>query len=172
MDRKLPDKLLTAAAVAALLCAVTVIITILYLRGAFLPGWIKWNRERAEKLPEGLEDRLEPSWLIQDALCFDIDGDGADDSILLVWKRGNYGKYMPTWVRHNEWGFSQHIFIYSLRDDGWHPIWMSSRLGMQTVSFDKGDIIPGTDRISLDLTGTDGRVSRWGWLTWGLTRVE
>ena len=53
-------------------------------------------------IPEGLEEKLDPFWLLQDALCFDIDGDGAEDQILLVWKRGNYGRYMPTWVRHNE----------------------------------------------------------------------
>ncbi len=171
MDRKLPAGRLTAA-VSLSLIAAGIIISVLYLRGAFLPRWIIWNRERAETIPEGLEEKLDPFWLLQDALCFDIDGDGAEDQILLVWKRGNYGRYMPTWVRYNEAGFSQHVFIYSLREDGWHAIWMSSKLGMEAASFEEGEEIPGTGRKSLDITEADGTVSRWGWLTWGLTRVE
>ena len=163
---------MTAATLGLALAAAGIIIAVLYLRGVFLPGWIVWNRERAGEIPGGLRDKLDSSWLVQDALCFDIDGDGAEDRILLVWKRGSYGKYMPTWVSHNDRGFSQHIFIYSLREDGWHPIWMSSAIGMKAASFEEGIVIPGTDRISLDIKDSDGDVSRWGWLTWGLTRVE
>ena len=35
---------------------------------------------------------------VQDFLLTDIDGNGHDDMIALVWKRGKYGKYRPFWV--------------------------------------------------------------------------
>ncbi|MBQ8955429.1 MAG: hypothetical protein IJ075_00485 [Lachnospiraceae bacterium] len=172
MDRKLSRRILIFISASSCISAVLITILILYFRGAFLPGWIEWDRDSREAVAEELEDLLDSSWLIQDALSFDIDGDGSDDRILLVWKRGSYGKHMPTWVRRNDTGFSQHIFIYSHIDNVWQPVWMSSGLGMQVKTFSEGGEISGTGRRSLDITESDGSVSRWGWLTWGLTKVE
>ena len=152
--------------------AALVVILILWLKGAFLPGWIVWDKECAGRIPEGVRAKLEKSWLVQNELSFDIDGDGNKEEILLVWKRGSYGKKRPSWVVSDEAGFSQHIFIYSLRDDGWHPIWMSSRLPFEAASFKTGSPIPGTGRESLIINAPDGSETEWGWLSWGLELIH
>ena len=164
------------AAVSALLFLGATILN-LWLKGAFLPSWIEWNKDSKSALPSGVSDMLEPSWLVQDALNFDINGDGTCEWILLVWKRGSFGPHRPTWVKRDEIGFSQHIFIYTDRggedDEGgdWHAIWMSSKLGIKAAGFSVGEEISGTGRESLDIISPDGTISRWGWLSWGLTRV-
>ncbi len=171
MDRKL-SCILELLILASVLCAAGFILFLfLWLRGAFLPGWIEWNPECRETLPKELSEKLDSSWLLQDALSFDLTGNESAEEILLVWKRGSYGLRKPTWVKRNDAGFSQHIFIYELRDDGYHPIWMSSALDFEVSSMSEGDDIPGTGRKSLDLTAPDGNISRWGWLTWGLERI-
>lgn len=175
---KRPGRVRVISAVFLAVLLTGALLLLLWLKGVFLPSWIEWDKGCCEKLPEGVCDLLEPSWLVQDALCFDIDGDGTDEWILLVWKRGSFGPHRPTWVKHDEKGFSQHIFIYTDRSEeddykeDWHAIWMSSKLGLQAASFSEGDEIGGTGRHSLDITSPNGSVSRWGWLSWGLTRVD
>ncbi len=162
------------------LAAAGAVTLVLWLKGFFLPSWIEWDKESRSALPSGVSDMLEASWLVQDALSFDINGDGTDEWILLVWKRGSFGPHRPTWVHHDEIGFSQHVFIYTDRsgkNDGsdggdWHAIWMSSKLSLQAASFSEGEEIGGTGRNSLDIKSPDGTVTRWGWLSWGLTRVD
>lgn len=175
MKRPVRGRVITAIVLAVLLTGG--LLSILWLKGAFLPSWIEWNRDSKESLPKGVCDMLAPSWLVQDSLCFDINGDGTDEWVLLVWKRGSFGPHRPTWVKHDETGFSQHIFIYTDRGgeedkEDWHAIWMSSKLGLQAAGFSKGDEISGTGRHSLDITSPEGSISRWGWLSWGLTRVD
>ena len=171
MDRKLP---FVIQILSFVLITLALILILLFARqkGAFLPTWIEWDRNVKEDIPAGLLKRLDKAWLLQDALCFDIDGDGREDEILLVWKKGSYGSHRPTWVTQDESGLSQHIFIYSLQSDGWHPIWMSSKLEVKAAHAEAGEEIAGTGRKSLDITSPEGEVSRWGWLSWGLQRVE
>ena len=169
-------RVIIAAASAAFLTGILVLF--LWLKGCFLPSWIEWNKGSRNHLPEGVLDMLATSWLVQDAVCFDIDGNGNDEWILLVWKRGSYGPHRPTWVKHDEIGFSQHIFIYQDRrkdkaeEEDWHAMWMSSKLQLEAAAFFEGDEISGTGRHSLDIRSPEGVVTRWGWLSWGLTRVD
>ena len=173
------------AVVAAFLILISVFVYELWLHGAFLPRWIVWDKGAVSTIPPGVLAKLSDEWIIQDALSFDIDGDDSDESILLVWKRGSYGSRRPTWVEKDETSFSQHIFIYKDYDalsseqkkhspykEGWHPIWMSSALPMKVSYFLEGEEISGTGRRSLDTLSPDDTKIRWGWLDWGLTRVE
>ncbi|MCR5410119.1 MAG: hypothetical protein K6E90_03975 [Lachnospiraceae bacterium] len=172
-------------AMAATLVTLALIFVVLWLHGAFLPRWIEWDNNAEELIPEGVAEVLSDDWLIQDALMLDIDGDGARESVLLVWKRGSYGLRRPTWVKRDEIGFSQHIFIYKDYSDpaisqkeashfegGWHPVWMSSKLSFEVTTFREGGDIPGTGRMCLETVTPDGDIYRWGWLSWGLQRVE
>lgn len=172
MDRKLPRVLrLTIISAAAIIIAGSILI-LLWLHGAFLPRWIVWNKDASAVIPEGVRYRVSDDWLIQNALRADIDGCGEDETVLLVWKRGSYGKKRPTWVKHDDMGFSQHLFIYKEQEDTWRPIWMSSRLYFEAADIREGEEIPGTKRRSLDTISPDGDVTRWGWLSWGLVEVD
>ena len=111
--------------------------------------------------------------LIQASLTADLDGDGAEEWILVAWKLGSYGHHRPSWVERDDAGLTQHVFIYQKKRDGrWHPIWMSSRTGLGISRIRKGEKIGGLDRESLVFTGRDGRESRWGWLSWGLVSLD
>ena len=108
--------------------------------------------------------KLEPEVAAQDFLFEDIDHDGKKDLLVLCWKRGRFGKHRPTWVKNDETGYSQHIFIYEVGRDLVRPKWMASDIGMQarSIEFDDG---------MLFITETDGDVTKWRWNTWGLDKM-
>lgn len=107
---------------------------------------------------------MDKNVLVQSTLLGDIDHDGKDDLIVLCWKRGRYGKHRPTWVRHDEIGYSQHIFIYTIKEDKVVPRWMASDIGMDAASFRFDDGV-------LSITDTKGEVTKWIWRTWGLEKL-
>ena len=57
----------------------------------------------------------------QDILLEDIDGNGSRELIILCWKRGRFGKRRPSWVKEDEREYSQHIFIYNIKEDDVTP---------------------------------------------------
>ena len=89
--------------------------------------------------------------------------------ILLVWKRGSYGKYKPIWVENDEKTWSQHIFIYDYideKDDRLKPVWMSSKMGIEA-----SDIRLDYEE-KLHITTPEGKDTVWYWQSWGLTLIE
>ncbi|MBQ9438820.1 MAG: hypothetical protein IJU50_10875 [Lachnospiraceae bacterium] len=183
------------------------LVCILWLAGAFLPGWVCWenkedsfsieNRRLANGFPQymGLQSawafmegasgnfhlslkhglfqmqregmdyfHSSPDWRVQDYLCTDLDHDGREEIILLVWKRGSYGSHKPTWVEKDEVGFSQHLFIYKPLERKLKPVWMSSKLGIEIQKMEEKD-------GSLLLTAPVGEKSLWSWRGWGLENL-
>ena len=104
--------------------------------------------------------------LVQDFLMEDIDHDGYAELMLLCWKIGKYGNIVPKFGDGEEYTWSQHIYIYDLRDGGVHAIWMASDIGMDVLTWEFGE------ESRLKITETNGDVSYWDWLSWGLERVE
>ena len=54
---------------------------------------------------------------VQDGFLTDLDRDGNTEMILLVWKRGRFGKHRPFWITSDERCYSQHVFIYDVGDE-------------------------------------------------------
>ncbi len=104
-------------------------------------------------------------WQVQDVLVMDIDRDGQEELVLLVWKHGSYGRHLPIWEKKNDIRLEQHIFIYRLQKNTKYedediraqdetaeenvrgnndstgvmrPIWMSSSLGKNIRSIARG----------------------------------
>ncbi|MBO4889551.1 MAG: hypothetical protein J5574_01050 [Lachnospiraceae bacterium] len=102
--------------------------------------------------------------LAQDFLFDDIDRDGSRDLLVLCWKRGRYGSHRPTWVKRDEIKWSQHIYIYEVREQRVKPKWMASDIGIRAASWDIKNGI-------LSITDTSGDVSKWGWIHWGLEKM-
>ena len=114
---------------------------------------------------EGVEIwQLPKNVLAQDFLYGDIDHDGQDELMILCWKRGRYGKRRPSWVKRDEIGWSQHIYIYEVENSVVRPKWMASDIGMKAASwkFDDGKLI---------ITDTEGVTTKWVWISWGLEKL-
>lgn len=108
-------------------------------------------------------------WFVQDMLVKDIDRDGADELILLVWKHGSYGDRMPFWEEKNDKELHQHIFIYKYdpkKENKVRPLWMSSQILYEIES-----ITSGKDSF-LDVTDHEGTTRTWIWQDFGLKLVR
>lgn len=157
---------------------------LLWWYGFLLPRWIKWEKEEAafEALNVTLKGRkviirdnntvlweTQADWFVQDMLVKDIDRDGADELILLVWKHGSYGDRMPFWEEKNDKELHQHIFIYKYdpkKENKVRPLWMSSQILYEIES-----ISSGKDSF-LDVTDHEGTTRTWIWQDFGLKLVR
>ena len=164
------------------------LVWLLWYEGFLIPSWTRWKtydetvdvngeevriRLSKRKLSLILDDQTlwksDNRWRVADALFGDLDRDGGDEVVLLVWKQGSYGQYRPFWVEKNDKSWSQHIFIYQWdkeSDQRMVPIWMSSRIGMKASS-----IYLDEDAV-LHITEPDGKESLWRWDSWGLTLIS
>ena len=111
--------------------------------------------------------RSEEGVRVQDLLMGDIDRDGAEEAMLLCWRRGRYGESRPFWEeeeKNPDW--TQHIFLYDLDPRGLTPVWMASDIGLEAVRwwFDEAARLVIVDRT--------GRWTAWDWLSWGLTAID
>ena len=191
----------------AILCACVLIPVIGWKGGYFLPGWIDWKsgmisdesgryeivlrRRTARVVYDNSVIWSAPEEIkVQDAMSCDIDGDGADELILLCWKIGRFGNSRPFWVEEDEETWSQHIFVYNYAGDTIKPKWMSSYIGVDVAGMSAGGVNVQSDssrgaqvsdtaergsaggRQRLLLTDTEGRMSSWVWDSWGFTKED
>lgn len=164
-------------------------IFICWWKGLFIPQWVKWEKRtfpygeaqlqlesRRVMLYQGKENgegknvffTTNWDWSVQDVLSYDINHDGREELVMLVWKHGSYGKHLPVWVKHNDIRLEQHIFIYQwdeTRDTRLRPMWMSSALGFQVSSIAK------TPKNHLIITNQLGTSTLWQWQDFGLKRL-
>ena len=92
-------------------------------------------------------------WQVSDVFAADFDGDGALEVVFLLWRHGNFGSSRPFWLSDAGDGggagepLTQHLFMYRWRSDGGpggrlHPVWMSSRLGVEAAHI---KLVPAAD---------------------------
>ncbi len=114
------------------------------------------NKKEIWKLPSNV--------FAQDFLFGDIDHDEIPELLILCWKRGRFGQHRPTWVKHDEIGYSQHIFIYEIEGDVVRPKWMASDIGMDAtaISYKEENLL---------ITDTDEETTTWRWNSWGLEKM-
>lgn len=169
-----------AAAAAYLLAILVMCGVLLWYRGVFLaPGRGKagtWGALELTLSPSGRflartgqgDPALasEPGWRVRDFLIGDLDRDGTDELLLLVWRRGHYGPSHPFWVDQNDYAYSQHIFIYEQKDSGAEPVWMSSALSPRVRCWSM------TEEGRLHILTPAGEDTLWGWNSWGLERLD
>ena len=110
-------------------------------------------------------------WRVFDAHVCNLDGDGADELVFLVWKQGSYGPYRPFWESGADDAWSQHVFVYGMRAGKIAPIWMSSALG----SYFAREWMEPDGTLVLEMP--DGSLTSWRWGSWGFklageTRAE
>ncbi|MCR4903812.1 MAG: CapA family protein [Butyrivibrio sp.] len=105
---------------------------------------------------------------VQDVMCLDLDMDNQNEMVLLCWKKGKYGKALPFWEKdNNDW--TQHIYIYNIRNNEAHAIWMASDIGLvvsQWKTLNVGDI------QAILIRDTSGKDTLWRWDSWGLKQTD
>ena len=104
---------------------------------------------------------------IQDFLWCDINKDNKNELVLLAWRAGRYGSFLPFWIKENDMSFDQHIFIYEFKDRIFKPIWKSSYIEADVREFyfdDEYNILTLLDK-------NYSRV-RFSWLSWGLSSIK
>lgn len=166
---------------------VVLIIFWLWTRGCFLPAWISWQeceqnldldkngtvetlilRQRQLKISNDttLLYQTDASWFVSDVLVGDINHDGNQEIICLLWKRGSFGNSRPFWIKQDDIHFSQHIFIWTMQEGHIQPIWQSSAIDFEIA------LISLNDKQQVCCTTADGKKSCWAWLSWGLARID
>ncbi len=187
LPMRLTDK--TKHWLAAIICifAAAVVIFVLWWTGFFLPGWIIWQ-DKTLAIPAGINDvsgelvlhnrklqyqrngvtlyETDPAWYISDMLITDIDMDGDDEAVMLVWNHENYGDHHPFWETNDSFSFSQHLYIYDLLPVSLQPEWMSSRLAPNIKDWDID-----CDQI-ITITDPYDNTSQWQWQGRSIVRID
>ena len=169
--------------ILTILLAVIFIITALFIlwwNGLFLPDWIDWKENDIyyEGAKASLKDKkltvvkdnevlwtTEKNWYVQDVMVEDINFDGREELVVLLWKHGSFGKHMPMWQSRNDINLKQHIFIYQWddnRENKLRAVWMSSEIDYQIESIARG----GDRRLITNLKNGEHRL--WQWQDFGL----
>ncbi len=171
--------------IACILVAVFLLVGLnMYLNGVFLPKWITWEEkiDRGDFNSDGFNDSVQlenkrvfllregavvdqtpREWQISNYEIADIDKDGQEEIILLLWKRGEDSEQASSL---NTLEFSQHVFIYNVGDRELTPKWMSSKLekNIKNWSVDEDGVI--------HTVSDDDNKQSWYWKGSGLESVE
>ncbi|MBP3279005.1 MAG: CapA family protein [Butyrivibrio sp.] len=126
----------------------------------------------------------------QDGFLTDIDRDGATEMILLVWKRGRFGKHRPFWITSDERCYSQHIFIYDVgsgaqkgidgNESGHDSVisgvvsqkWFASDIGVDVKRMKLLNEGSATSEAVLLTEDIDGNCALWHWESFGLKTMD
>lgn len=175
-------------ALLALLLAGGLVLGGLWLNGRLLPRWVAWHEldEACDLDGDGTQERVildgrrltvardaaapplyqtDPTWFVSDAFVQDVDGDGSREVVCLLWKRGSFGPSRPFWVKRDDPGFSQHIFVWTMRGGRLRALWQSSALPLQVrrMAFDQ--------EARLHVETPQGEKSAWAWYSWGFVEA-
>ena len=172
---------------------VAICVVLILIRRDHIPSWVCWkdkeisfdnekdkaysgivvglkNKKLQVKAGNGdITFESERGFKVQDVFVTDIDRDGDNEMIALLWKKGKYGKHRPFWVKSDEKNYSQHIFLYDLNPDGsvGHK-WGASEIGVDAVRM---KLMEKNASILL-IEDKDKNCTLWTWEGWGLKNIE
>ncbi|WP_051656823.1 CapA family protein [Butyrivibrio sp. AE3004] len=150
-----------------------------------IPNWIEWNEQTIETENEtilsinskrlivknemtGLYWQSDKEFFVQDVLSTNLDSDADEEIIVLLWKRGKYGKHRPFWITDADNSYSQHIFIYDIENDRVSQKWCTSELGRVIKRM---KVMEKNNAIIL-FEDTDGNNTLWCWQGFGLKNID
>ena len=123
------------------------------------------------KIIENISNRVlfesDKKYKVKNFLYCDIDRDNKKEILLVLWKKGKFGKYKPFFAKDNKNIWSQHIFIYDFDGSSIKPIWCSSYISVtiKNISFDEEYKI-------LNVVDKENGRFRFIWQTFGLDSVK
>lgn len=122
-----------------------------------------------------------PEWQISSWVLGDANYDGQEDLLLVVWKRGSFGKDKPFWVEENDRDLRCHLFMFNLTGEQIKAVWMSSALHRPICSLQLNDQNQDGKKELLIQEGSysllsslihfhDDTPSLWQWQSWGFVK--
>ena len=153
-------------------------VILLFLTGCTrYPSWIIWE-ENSIVLPGGhslaVKDKtvyvdeqeiFDQDWKCAKALTCDLDQDGEEEILMLIWNHMDYGDYHPFWEEKDEKTLREHVYIYNFRDGTMKPNWMSSFLDPEIMDIE----VNGNE---LTVTDPHGEITLWQWKTYSIERIK
>ncbi|MBP8820025.1 MAG: hypothetical protein KBG91_06330 [Syntrophomonadaceae bacterium] len=132
--------------------------------------------------PDGIDWSSPPEWNIQSFALDDVTGDGNTELIMLLWKKGSFGRHKPLWQEREKNNYSCHLFVYQLIKNRLIPRWCSSALDRPIKSFTVEKDPSGKAFLAVQegycSTYCFGRpiiigkeCSNWTWKQWGFYRI-
>ena len=165
--------------VLAILVLIGTASVFMYCQGMFLPSWVSFNGKEIDEgnivledksltviLPDGNKYKTPDNLKVQDVIYDDVDGDLKKDIVIVCWKIGRYGNRRPFWVKKDEIKWSQHIFIYDVKDDKLKEKWCSSYTGMDIAS------ISVDERHIFKIKTKEDREYHFLWRGFGLKNID
>ncbi|NLW44833.1 MAG: hypothetical protein GXY92_06575 [Syntrophomonadaceae bacterium] len=129
--------------------------------------------------------RSPPDWRVASFHVADVTHDRHPDLLLLVWKKGSFGRLRPFWHTGRDAGFTCHLYVFNLANRHLKPVWMSSALDRPIDSITITDIDDDGRNELLVTEGwywwqffnrfrgsTTGDIAAWEWQDWGFYRVD
>ncbi len=116
-------------------------------------------------------------WWVDYFFLGDANNDGKPDLNLLVWKKGSFGPHRPFWLKEEDTGIKNHLFIFKLVAGNIKPVWQSSNLDRPNY---RAALIDLNDDGENELVVTEGSytdpakraVTLWKWNGWGFSRIN
>ena len=113
--------------------------------GLFLPRWTEWS---------------------ESSISADLDGNGTNELLMALWKRGADGTSRAIWEDGWHPHFAQHLYVYTAKDGELVPFWMGGDLDARITSM-------SVDEDShVHLMPLRGEDTVWEWSTWGFSRID
>ncbi len=113
--------------------------------------------------------KSDDGYKVQDAFVTDLDGDGDEELIALLWKRGRFGPARPYWITSDEKSYSQHIFIYDINKDGTvTQKWCASDIGPLVVRMK----VMEKNSAFLLTEDVNDKACLWSWQSFGLKNMD
>lgn len=121
-------------------------------------------------------------WQVESFSLADADNDGTINLVMSLWKKGSFGESKPFWHDGEDVSYKNHLFVYKLEGDTFHPVWCSSDLYRPILSFDIKDADEdGLNELVVEegqykkVSGqryttdpnADPRTTVWMWDEWG-----
>lgn len=124
--------------------------------------------------------RSPSAWKVTSFALADITNDHTTDLLIVLWKKGSFGRYRPFWHTGEDQGWSNHLFVYNLVKQKMNTRWCSSAVArpIAEISVDDVDGNGQNELIVREQTSWSERcqklfghhkldVSVWQWQTFG-----
>lgn len=122
-------------------------------------------------------------WHIKQIKLADADNNQQEEVLLVLWKKGSYGKSKPFWFTGTDNEYSCHLFVYKILAGKMKEVWCSSALEFPIINLEVKDT-NGDGRNELNVTEGPRtgfayalrqcfiqQESKWIWNGWGFERV-